>query len=266
LKVRLITPRNFLPPEGKTWNNKGMNRLRYFFAAILLILALPFWRSIDLIGIISPFEFPATIALMIWFALFVAIPIKLIFKNIKTLWLNILIIGFGALAWWSSPLSHMATVEPDFNHCGQLTYTGMVYPLRGILTDAHRDDLEARNQMCWVRKLISKVPKKFDEPKEIETYSTIIRDRLLKPENKYRATLPLIAFLNIKIITAASDHAGAKEIYDSLHFWIDHYTDEISSREYPAWNWPHGDYIKWEYGLIEKNWQKLIDNIVIEIN
>lgn len=239
-----------------------MNRLRYFFAAILLALALPFWRFLDFAGIISPFDFLFSIALMIWFGLFITIPTKLIFKKIRTPFLVIAIVGFGALAIWSTPRSRMASREPDFNHCGQLTYTGMFYPIRGILTEAHRDDLEARNQMCWVRKMITKVPARFEGPKEIETYSTIIRDRLLKPHNKYRATLPLIAFLNYKIVMAA-DSAGAKEIYDSLHFWVKHYNDEISARQYPVWNWPHGDYIKWEYGLIERNWQGLIDNIQI---
>lgn len=219
-----------------------------------------------MVGILSPFEWPMTLALMLWFGLFITIPAKLIFQKIRTPFLIIAIVLFGALAFWSSPRSKMASKDPVFNHCGQLTYTGMFYPLRGLLTYAHRDDLEARNQMCWVRKMISKVPERFDEPIELETYSTILRDRLLKPDNKFRSSLPLIAFLNYKMIMAAGSNAGAKEIYDSIHFWIDHYTEEISSRQYPAWNWPHGPYIKWEYGLIEKNWQSLIDNIVIEFN
>jgi hypothetical protein len=243
-----------------------MNRLRYLFAAIILLLALPFWRFIDFIGFVSPFDWPMGMALMIWFGIFITIPVKLIFQKIKTPFLIVAIVLFGGLALWASPRSHMASREPQFNHCGSLTFTGVAYPLRGILTDAYRDDLEARNQMCWVRKMISKVPVRFDEPKEIETYSTIIRDRLLKPAVKFRSSLPLIAFLNYRIILAAGDNAGAKEIYDSLHFWVDHYTYEISEQKYPIWNWPHGNYINWEYGLIEKNWQKLIDNLVIEVN
>jgi hypothetical protein len=53
-------------------------------------------------------------------------------------------------------------------------------------------------------------------------------------------------------------------VYHSLHFWVNHYNEEIRSRDYSPWNWPHSSYIKFEYGLIENNWQKLIDGIVLE--
>lgn len=240
-----------------------MNRLRILFAAILLILALPFWRFVDMAAISSPFQFPVTFALTFWFAVFIGIPLKLLITKFKTPYLVATIAVFGLLSWWASPLSDMATDNPEFNHCGPLTYTGTFYPLRTILSDAHHDDLEARNQLCWVRKMISRVPEKFDSLGEVKNYSDLIRNKLLKPEIKYRVSLPLIAILYFRINTSGGDVIGVREVYDSLHFWINHYTDEISGRDYSVWNWPHSSYIQWEYGLVEKNWESLIQNIVI---
>lgn len=257
-------PRNILPLLPKPWNNNGMTRLRIFFAIILLLFALPFWRFADMVVITSPFDFPVTFALTLWFVIFLLIPAKLIRPAIKPLYLVIGAVVFASLSWWSTPLSHMSSKESHFGHCGRLTYTGIFYPIRGILTDAHFDDLEARNQMCWARKLISKVPAKFDNSIEVQTYTKIIQERLLSPEVKFRSTLPLVAILYVRINTSGGDYVGVKEIYDSLHLWINHYTEEISMRSYRPWNWPHSDYIKWEYGLIEKNWQSLIDNIIVE--
>jgi hypothetical protein len=240
-----------------------MKRLRLLFAILLMLLALPFWRFADMVAILSPFDWPLALALTLWFGVFVALPIKLIFPKIKPYLLVLTILSFTGLAWWASPLSRMATDDPSYNHCGRLTYTGFIYPVHEFLSDAHRDDLEARNQMCWVRKLISRVPKQFDSIEEIEFYSKLIQNKLLKPEIKYRATLPLVAVLYFSINTSASRWVGAKQIYDSLHFWIGHYTEEIHQREYSLWNWPYSNYIQFEYGLIEKNWQSLIDSIVI---
>lgn len=237
-----------------------MKRLRVLFAIFLLILALPFWRFIDMIAIASPFEWPLTLAMFIWSGIFIAIPLKLYKQNTKVWMLFLLMFGVGALTYWSSPLSRMATENPDFNHCGQMTYTGMFYPVASILTDAYRDDLEARNQMCWVRKMVSRVPEKY----ELGPYMKIVHEKLLKPQIKYRATLPLIAVLMVKINFGSNEANAPVNVYESLHFWITQYTEEISSREYRPWNWPHSSYIKFEYGLVEKNWQKVIDGIVLE--
>ena len=243
-----------------------MKRLRTFFAIVLLLLALPFWRFADMVAILSPIDWPFTFALTVWFAAFIAIPLKLLVSKAQTLLLISLIGILAAFTYWSSPLSKMATDDPTHDHCGSLTYTGVFYPIRTMLSDAHHDDLEARNQLCWVRKMISRVPPKFDNLDEIESYSFLIREKLLKPEIKYRATLPLIGILYFTINTSAGNMVGVKQIYDSLHFWIDHYTEEIGQREYSLWNWPHSDYIRFEYGMVERNWQEFIDSIVIEEN
>jgi hypothetical protein len=240
-----------------------MKRLKLLFASVLLLLALPIWRYIDMLAIASPFELPLTLTLVLWFGLFIAIPLKLIFTKLQTHMVLLIICCFASLAFWTKPFSKMATTGPDFNHCGPLTFTGFFYPARTFLTDAYHDDLEARNQMCWIRKMISRVPKEFSTEHEVETYTKLVQTKLFKPEIKYRASLPLIAALYVRINTSSSNFIAAKNIYDSLHYWINHYTEEISHREYSIWNWPHSDYIKFEYGLIEKNWQDLIDKIVI---
>jgi hypothetical protein len=236
-----------------------MLRLRLLFAIILLILALPFWRYTDMIAIASPFEWPLTLAMFIWSGIFIAIPLKLIYQKLKVWMLLLVMVGFGLLSFWSTPLSRMSTTNPDFNHCGYITFTGSFYPIAPFVTDAYRDDLEARNQMCWIRKMISRVPEKY----ELGPYIKIVHDKLLKPQIKYRASLPLIAVLMVKINFGTNESNAPLNVYDSLHFWIDHYTEEISERKYSAWNWPHSNYIKFEYGLIEKNWQSVIDSIVI---
>ncbi len=240
-----------------------MKRLKMIFAIFLLLLALPFWRFTDLVAILSPFEWLFAIALTMWFGIFIAIPIKLIKPNVKTIMLVVLILCFGSISFWRGPLSGMATVESDFNHCGEMTYTGFFYPIAPYVTDAHTDDLEARNQLCWVRKMISRVPKTFDSEHEVQTYTKLIQTKLFRPEIKFRSSLPLIAMLYLTINTSGAHYVGVKEIYDSLHFWINHYTEEISNRQYGAWNWPHSDYIKFEYGLVERNWQSLLDSMII---
>lgn len=250
----------------KAWNNEEMKRLKFIFAIALLLLALPFWRFADLVAVISPFRWPLSFALTLWFAIFIAIPLKLILPKIQTILVVISILCFGSLSWWSGPLSKMATMNPDLNHCGGMTYTGLLYPISEYVSDAHRDDLEVRNQLCWIRKMISQVPERFDNLHDAQAYTKLIQDKLFLPEIKYRASLPLIAFLYLSINTSAGNSLGVKQVYDSLHFWINHYTEEISNRTYSAWNWPHSNYIQFEYGLIEKNWEALIASIVIEQN
>jgi hypothetical protein len=51
---------------------------------------------------------------------------------------------------------------------------------------------------------------------------------------------------------------------DSLHFWKGHYTVEISALEYPWYAWPHSAIIKWEYGIIEKNWEGIVNGFKFE--
>lgn len=115
--------------------------------------------------------------------------------------------------------------------------------------------------------MASRVPRSFDSVEERNDYLKLIRDKLLSPEFKYRATLPMIAYLHGVIISRLNDQNVIFEgslFVESLKFWIDQYTVEISTREYPWWDWPHSSYIKFEYGLIERNWEEIIKGISIQ--
>ena len=243
-----------------------MKRLKVVFAVVLLLLALPMWRLVDMVAITSPFEFANALALTGVFAIFFVIPLKLLVDRMPIYTMLVQLVMMSCLFYWAGPLSHMATMEPDFNHCGQLNYTGVFYHARKFMSEAYRDDVEARNQLCWVRKMITKVPQNFTDAQDVENYTKLMQERLLRPEIKYRVTLPLIAVFYIRIYAAWGEMEGGKKVYDSLHFWITQYTEEINEREYSLWNWPLSDYMKWEYGLVEKNWQKLLNSIVLETN
>lgn len=171
--------------------------------------------------------------------------------------------SYAIIAWLTPPFSKMATDDPLLNHCSPLSFTGSFFPLRNLLSEAHADDLEIRNQMCWLRKMIARVPK-FDHLHEMTFFSKLIRDKLLKPEFKYRASLPLVALLEIRILASSVEKVDPKWFEESMIFWISQYTYEISGRDYSWSSWPHSQYIQWEYGLIEKNWQRLLEGISIE--
>jgi hypothetical protein len=241
-----------------------MKRLKVLFSIFLLIASVPFWRLLDYLGVSLPFEWPLSLGLIFWFAVFIAIPIKLLIPKIKTIMIVGLVLIFAFFAFNIRPYSNHDSIDSNLSHCSIHTFTGFAYPLRIILSEASRDDLEARNQMCWMRKLISEVPTQFQSEVDADTYTKNIESTLLSPELKYRSTLPLIAALYIKINTSTKDVIRMKEVYDSLHLWINHYTDEISERDYGTSSFPFSYYLKWEYGLIEKNWQKFVDNLLIE--
>ena len=240
-----------------------MNRLKNVFAISTLLLAFPGWRSVDTLIVVSPFEWPISFALSLWFGFFILLPLKILFPNIKRLIFVAAFLFYGLAAWFTPPFSKMATDNPEFNHCSPLSFTGSFFPLRNLLSEAHADDLEIRNQMCWLRKMIARVPK-FDHLHEMTFFSKLIREKLLKPEFKYRASLPLVALLEIRIMASSVEAVDPKWFQDSLNFWITQYTYEISERDYSWASWPHSSYIKWEYGLIEKNWQSLIESISVK--
>ncbi len=165
----------------------------------------------------------------------------------------------------------MATQNSEFRHCGFATYSGFLTPIKSILPPAHHDDVEVRNQMCWLRKMIVRMPEKIEDVNELKDYLDIIRQKLLTPTNKYRATLPFIAILHGKMSanlqgSALESVEIGKMFVDSLHFWKGQYTMEISAIAYPWYAWPHSAYIQFEYGLIERNWENLVEGIRLETN
>lgn len=246
-----------------------MKRLRVFFALILVMLFFPYWRGLDYIVILFPSVWLYTMTLSIGILLFLLVPLSLILPQIPK---KILLLGwFGAavLVWFGSPLSGKATRHYESRHCGFSTFTGFFYHAMPLLPPAHQDDLEVRNQMCWVRKMVSRLPSEIDDVNELKNYLDLLRQKLLSPPRKYKATLPLIAALHGTISTSLigpvlqSVEIGQLFV-DSLHFWKSQYTIEISELQYPWYAWPHSAWIKWEYGIIEKNWESIVSGIQFE--
>ncbi len=165
----------------------------------------------------------------------------------------------------------MATIDPAFAHCGRTTYAGLFYPARSLLSAAFQDDLEAHNQLCWIKKLTTHIPEKFEAQNEFEDYLKLIDKKLILPEHKFRVSLPLIAYLHGVASTrweiaqnqVSKVRTGAVFL-DKLHFWHGQYNDEISSRRYSWLDWPMGPYMQFEYGLIEKNWEKILNSLKVE--
>jgi hypothetical protein len=234
-----------------------MKRLRYLFILALALIGLPFWRWLDLSVIVWPNPYFFSFLFTLLSLLFICWPVKLFRPRWQWRWILLLLFSLTGLSFLSGPLSSMATTDPKAAHCGKLTYTGFFYALHPYLNSAHQDDLEARNQLCWVRKMISRVPSRLESNIEVETYLKITQAKLMKPENKFRVSLPLVLFLWGKILYAIEGLQTSFLIADGLKLWSEQYSLEISERQYHWYEWPYSEIIKFEYGIIEKNWQKI---------
>lgn len=237
-----------------------MKRLRYLFAGFILLLALPAWRLLDWANVTLPWQIVITTCLVLWMAFFIILPLKLLITKMNRWWSLVLILCFGSLTWLAGPFTKQTTIDPNLTHCGRTSYAGFFYPIRNALSNAHLDDLEVRNQMCWIVKMIGKVPDEI-APEDLANQLNLMKNKLLKPANKYRAALPWITFLLGKYLTS-SDIKNSPLLVQNLGFWSQQYQEQISVREYGWYEWPHSVLIKFEYGLIEKNWE----NIRIEFN
>lgn len=237
-----------------------MKRLKVFFAICLLILAVPFWRLTDWTLLVFPWKMVTVLAQTFWASLFLVTALNLLFSKIRW-WMNFLIIGFVAgLSYLAGPLTGMTTIEPTLTHCGRTSYGGFFYPIRNILTPALQDDLEARNQMCWVVKMIRQVPDHIP-PEDLANRLNLMKNKLMKPEIKYRVTLPWIAFLLGRYLTS-SEIENSPLLIQNLGFWSNLYTEQISSRQYGWYDTPFAFITQIEYGFIERNWE----NIKLEVN
>lgn len=233
------------------------------FAVLLLFLSFPFWRLQDWAVVILPFPSLITSLMVIWSGIFVSFPLLLLWSKMKG-WMGLLImLMVGVAVWFSGPLSNQATLEPSLNHCGRLTYTGFFYPARNFLSSAHIDDLEARNQMCWMIKMIKKVPDSIAAD-ELPMQLHLLKTKLMKPQLKFRATLPWLMLLVSRYFTATETSNNPIEKYqdsrlfvDNFKFWSQAYNESVSARSYSWYEWPHSVWIKAEYGFIEENWDKI---------
>lgn len=237
-----------------------MKRLKYLFAGYLLLATLPTWRLLDLANVTLPFPILISVAITVWSLFFVALPLKLLIQKMNRWTFFLISLALGSLAWVAGPFSNQTILEPDLTHCGKMSYSGFFHPIRGFLTSAHQDDLEIRNQMCWVVKMIKKVPAQI-APEDLANHLNLMKAKLLKPMHKYRATLPWITFLLGKYLTS-SEIKNSAMLIQNLGFWSQLYSEEISGRDYSWQDWPHSLLIKFEYGLIEKNWEKIRIEII----
>ncbi|MBA2404991.1 MAG: hypothetical protein H0V66_09490 [Bdellovibrionales bacterium] len=237
-----------------------MKRLRYLFVGVLFLLALPVWRLLDWANVTLPFPLLGTIFMVLWAAFFVILPLKLIRPETNRWILLLVLMCLGSLSWMAGPFTRLGTLVPTLTHCGRLSYAGFFYPIRKFLTDVHEDDLEVRNQLCWLVKMIQKVPTEIAD-EDLANYLNLMKFRLVKPEHKYRAALPWITFLLGKYLTS-SNLTNSPMLVQNLGYWTQLYSEEISLRNYAWYEWPHSSLIKLEYGIIERNWE----NIQIEFN
>lgn len=237
-----------------------MKRLKYLFAGCLLLLSLPVWRLLDWANLIFPVQFLITGSLVIWGICCVVIPLKLLIPKMNR-WIGLLLVLLiGSLSLTAGPFTSQTTLEPTDTHCGRMSYAGFFYPVRQILSNAHQDDLEVRNQICWLVKMITKIPAEI-AAEDLANHLNLMKNKLMKPAQKYRASLPWITFLLGKYLTS-SEIKNSPLLIQNLGFWTQLYSEEISGRKYAWYEWPHSSMIKFEYGFIERNWE----NIQIEVN
>jgi hypothetical protein len=249
-----------------------MKRLRVFFAIPFILLFLPLWRYLDMISFTWPHAGAFGMLFGFLTLLCFTFPLRLIRQQIHFAIVLVVPVALGLLASFFDPLSRMAAANTEFNHCGAMTYTSTFYPIRNFLSDAHTDDLEIRNQLCWTRKMLIRVLPKFSSEIEYTTYMKITREKLMRPQRKYRVSLPLITMIYGKIIHRWDEYntrlmkntMTASLLVDEMKFWTQEYTETVAARDYEWWDALHGRYIKWEYSLIEGNWQGLVNGIQLE--
>ncbi len=228
---------------------------------------LPNWRFLDIITWAWSTSELYSLGFFLNGFLFISLPLLIFkFKKLFLITLSFILIYSGLLL--SRPiLSEKDSKFTHSSHCGSLTYTGIFFHFNKWLTPSHSDDLEIRNQFCWIRKLIQETPQKFDTLSELDNYLKVSQDKLLAPNIKFRSSLPLIAFYQFYIFSKFNDfsknttEANGKIFIEGLTFWENQYTFEIHKKDYPLWDFPHGPYVKWEYGILEKNWEEIINFI-----
>jgi hypothetical protein len=244
-----------------------MKRIKTLFLILPLLAFIPVWRYLDFIHWIWASPMFYSFLFFLTGLLCISLPLLTFhLKKASLITLSVIMLMSG-IYYSGDPFSKNETSTPDTNHCGFLTYTATFYPLINWVTPSHADDLEIRNQLCWIRKIINETPSKIDSSSDLSMQLNHVEQKLLNTDNKYRASLPLIGLLNLIVLSKYSDFSqntsetNGKIFFETLKFWQDQYTYEIHSKSYPWWDIPHGPYIKWEYGLIERNWDVIIDFI-----
>lgn len=235
----------------------NMNRLKLLFSFLLLLLALPMWRYLDMLAWFNINKIYSTVGLCLWSSLFLIVPISIIYKKFFTPAI-ILNLCFAVLVYFFVPtLSSSSLDGPEDRHCSLLNYAGFFYPLRAVMPSAHEDDLLIRNQICWVRKLTQSIPEKLNKH-ETGVYLKLVEEKLFLPQLKWKTSIPFLLPIYLKFDDALMQTMMGQK------FWNNHYTSQIQERDYNFLSYPHSDYIKWEYRLIEKYWSEFLEDLDIE--
>jgi hypothetical protein len=245
-----------------------MKWAKYLFSGTLLLASLPAWRLLDWANVTLPSNYVSSFFIFFWGVIFIFVPAVMLLPREKLKWALLFPAFMTTLSWFTGPLSSMASLAPEASHCGPTSFTGFFYPFRSLLSDSYQDDLEARNQLCWITKMIKNAPETIPA-EELADQLNLMKFKLHKPQRKYRVCLPWITVLIGKYLASTQNSAssldtmaGGKIFLQSFNYWPPFYSEEISQRNYSWYDWPHSAFIKVEYGLIEKNWE----NIRIEMN
>jgi hypothetical protein len=235
-----------------------MKAIRLFLAFTLLMLAIPMWRFIDWAIIFWPHDYLYGGLLTLNLIFLVLIPLWLIFIKMP-IPLLMFILGLCFIPFAFDPLSRMATTDAEFNHCGQGSFTGTFYPLKHLMPYVQEYDLEIRNQLCWIRKMIRRAPVKFDSQNELEFYSELLKKKLTTPSRKYKVSIIGIYFLWSTVAGAwrpdgtIDKIVSKKQFVDEMIDWYGMYDFEVGDIEFKWYDWPYSSLLKLEYGWVENN-------------
>lgn len=234
-----------------------MKRLKLFFSILLLIMALPIWRFVDMASWVDIDKIYHVTVLFIWSTLFILLPIALVYRRflIPGLAFNLC---FAVIVLIFFPVFSTHSLDtPESRHCPIISYSGFFYPFKSILPAAHEDDILIRNQICWLRKLSKSIPENLNKH-EMIIYKDLIEQKLFLPEVKWKSSLPFLLPIYLKFAESGVNALEAQK------FWNGHFTAEVKDRDYNFLSYPHSDYIKLEYGLVEKYWGGFLDEVEIE--
>ena len=235
-----------------------MKVARLIIAFTLLIAALPLWRLIDWSIIFWPHDYLYGSLLTANLIFLVLLPLWIIYPKISKPLLMFLL-GLCFIPFAFDPLSRMSASEGDFNHCGTGSFTGTFFSIKNFTPHVQVYDLEIRNQLCWIRKMIQRVPPKFDSEHEFQFYTELLKRKLLSPERKYKVSIIGLFFLWSAVANAWKPEGtidkfrNKKEFVGGMIDWYGMYDFEIRDLQFEWYDWPYSSLIKFEYAWVERN-------------
>lgn len=238
-----------------------MKRLKILFATLLFLSAVPLWRYLDMLAWLNLNGLFTVFCFFIWSTVCLILPTSLIYRRVLIPGLILNICFSFLIYFFANPFSSHTVDHPEERHCSLLNFSGFFYNFKAVLPSAHADDLLIRNQICWARKLSLSIPDNLSKH-ESSVYLKLIEEKLTLPELKWKTTLPFLIPIYLKI----SKVDPIVDTVEAQKFWNNHYTAELQIRDYNFLSYPHSDYIKWEYRILEKYWSEFLDNVEITRN